>query len=120
MVIRISPSRRTITPGIPGRTIQDIGTASDIIKSVGQTASEIGENIARANNVAERTRAQNQFDSTLIDIQSRAEQDTDLSRERQISYDDEITKARSESARLISIPSEKSRFELESESKTEL
>lgn len=116
---RIMPRERTITGETPGRTIKP-NVTGDVISILGQTAQEVGNKIAIANASAERTRAQNARDSRLLELQNEADNDSDLSAARQKYYDGEIRKASSEAGKLISIPSERSSFQLESESKSQI
>ena len=118
MAIRISPSIRTTTSQTPGRKINNASVSGQITEMLGNASQQIFEQIKVTNAIAEKTRAQNQRDSALLDIQSRAEQDSDITALNQQKYDKEIRKTISESSKLISIPQERSFFELESEQKS--
>lgn len=114
---RIQPQARTITGATPGRTIQRAGVAGELTQIAGRTLEEVGEQLRRTNLIAEKTRAQNELDSRLRDIQTQAESDGDISPKRQKFYDREIQKAQSDASNLINIPAEKSLFQLQSQSK---
>ena len=117
---RIEPQARTITSQTPGRRISRVGVVGETAQETGKALSDIGENLRRANLFVEKTRAQNDFDSKMLDIQTRALNETDLSKEKQKSYDEEINKAGRDSSKSISIPNEKSLFELEVESSSNI
>lgn len=113
------PLRTTSNQGT-GRKIRQGSATGDALQVLGQAGQEAFNKIERARSLAERTKAQNERDTRYLEIQARALNDTDLSPQNQKSYDDEIRKANSESAKLISIPEDRSLFELESESKSSI
>ncbi len=113
------PARRT-TNQVPGRLISEGGATDDVLQILGETGQRLFGKLSQAKALAEKTRAQNDRDTRLLTIQTQAANDTDLSTERQRFYSDKINKAGSESSKLISIPDEKSIFELESQSKARI
>ena len=116
---RILPTQRTITAETPGR-LMPISSKGDAMKIMGGTLQEIGDQLKVSNLIIERTRAETQRDKGLLDIESRASQETDLSAAKQRQYDSEIQKVISESSRAITIPAEKSMYELQSRTKGEV
>ena len=115
MVIRIPAKERTITPTTPGRLMRSGSATGKVTEILGGALAEIGEQLRVSSLIAEKTRAQNQRDSALLDIQGRAVNELDLSAKKQKAYDDEVRQATRDASRMITIPAEKSLFELESE-----
>ncbi len=113
---RIMPKERTITSQAVSPTRRTTGKGTEV-QMLGKTVADIGALLARTNLIAEKTRAENQFDSTMLDIKGRASQDQDISAKNQARYDSEISKAKTDAGKMISIPAERSFFELQKEPK---
>lgn len=110
---RILPPERTITDDTGERQISTPSASGDIMRVYGKALQGVGQTIRDAALVVEKTKAQNERDSKMASLYSQAEQDPDTSPERQKYYEEEISRISSESARHITIPRERSLFELE-------
>lgn len=117
---RIMPSGNTITAESPSAFQRETPFSGRALQTVGGAISETADMFQKAAMLAEKTKAQNDLDGKLNDINSRAEADTDTSDKRRQEYDNEIRKATEESAKLITIPQERSMFALESQSKSDI
>ena len=114
------PVARTITPQIPSRTIERTSILGESTQLIGKTLQEVGEQIKVSKSISERTNAQNVLNSSILDIQTRAANDNDISEKKQREYDFELDKSISASSKNISIPSERSMFEQEARAKTDI
>lgn len=119
-VPRIQPTQTKLTNQVPGRQVRSLSSTGDVVEILGQAGEAIFNQLRISNAIAEKTRAQNSLDISLRDISTRAEQDSDTSDARQKSYDEEIRKAQETSVNLISLPEQKSLFEIESQNKSDI
>ena len=117
---RIDIPVRTTTNQVPGRLISQGSATGDVLQILGETGQRLFNQLSQAKAVAEKTRAQNERDTRLLNIQTQAANDPDISPKRQKFYNGEINKIGSESAKSISIPEERSIFEQESLSKASI
>ena len=117
---RTLPEARTITPQTPGRTISRSSATGEVVNLLGQAVEEAGAKLRDAQLLAEMTRAENQRDTTLTDIHTRASLETDISDKRQKEYDEEIRKATIDSAKHISIPASRAMYQMQSEGKANI
>lgn len=117
---RIMPSGNTLTTEPQGAFQRTPSATGEIMQAVGSEISRYGDMFTQANNLAEKTRAQNDLNSKLTDIHSRAEADTDISDKRRKEYDQEILKATEESAKAITLPEERNIFSMEAKSKSDI
>lgn len=117
---RIQPSLRRTTSQSPNSFQRTIGASGQVTEIIGQTLQNAGEVLKKAALVAEKTKAQNERDKQLNDIQLRASNDPDVSEERRQFYDDEIDNAILDSSEAITIPEDRSLFELDSKAKSNI
>lgn len=117
---RIMPSGNALTTEPQGSFQRTPSANGEIVQAVGSEISRYGYIFTQANNLAEKTRAQNDLNSKLNDIHSRAEADTDISDKRRKEYEQEIEKATAESAEAITLPEERNIFSMESKSKSDI
>lgn len=117
---RIPPSLRRTTSQSPSALQRTIGASGQITEAIGETLQNAAEMFKRAALVAEKTKAQNERDKQLNDIQLRAANDPDISEERRRVYDDEIDNAILSSSESITIPEDRSLFELDSKSRGDI
>jgi hypothetical protein len=117
---RIMPSGNTLTTEPQGAFQKTTSANGEIMQSVGKEISNYGDMFTQANNLSEKTKAQNDLNTKLNDIHSRAEADTDTSAERKSQYDKEIDSAREESSKFITLPQERELYSLEASSKAEI
>lgn len=90
------------------------------MQTIGEGISTGAETIERAQSLAERTKAENQLESKLADIQNRASQDPDVTPEKHKKYQDELDQARNEAASGISLPYNRSLFNYSAEHRTKV
>lgn len=107
---RIEPSQNTIISQSPNALRRDAGAGADAIISLGQIGQEIGAQIEKASGLFERTRAQNQLESSIRDIEARAGNDLNVDVANQDKYFDEINDAIDRASQNITIPFERSLF----------
>lgn len=117
---RIAPTLNTLTSQPVNAFQRDPGAAGENISTIGRGMAEVGEMFKRANLVAEKTKAQNDLDARLNDIHDRASKDPDTSKEKMQQYDDEIKSSVSDASQLITIPEERSFFNLDAQSKGDI
>jgi hypothetical protein len=117
---KIQPSLNTITSQAPTQKVDRGGIMPDVIAALGKTGVEIGDSLRRASALHEKTKAQNFFDSRIMDIQSRAESDNDVSPAKLQSYHDEIDQALADSSNIITTPSERDFYKEEVSGKSEI
>jgi len=117
---RISPSLNRLSTDSPNAPQRRPGVFGEALSSLGDTAQGIGDMFKKANLVAEKTKAQNQLEASMLDIRTRAENDTDISEKRRMEYDGEIGKAMGEASKHITIPEERGLFGLEQTSKADI
>lgn len=119
-VPKIEPTNNRLTTEGPGQTISQKNTTGEAISILGDTVQNIGNAFYKANLLAEKTKAENFYNSRMADIEQRAAEDPDTSDEKIKSYHDEINQASTDSADFIKTNSEKSLFGLELQGKSDM
>lgn len=117
---RINPTLNRMTTESPNAPQRKAGVFGEALSAMGDNAQSVGDMFKKANMVAEKTKAQNQLESSLNDIKTRAENDTDISEKRRLEYDSEINKAVGEASKNITIPEERGIFGSEAAGKTSI
>lgn len=117
---RIMPTGNTITSDSPSAFQRTTGFSGKALQTIGGEISNYGEMFKQANALAEKTKAQNDLESKLNDIHSRADADTDISETRRQQYDREINQATEDSAKFITLPQEKALYSMEAKSRADI
>lgn len=117
---RILPPERTITADTGERQVSTPSAQGDIMRVYGQAMQGVGTMIRDTALVVEKTKAQNERDTRMAQIYQQAEQDQDISEERQRYYEEEISKIARDSSRHIKLPREKGLFELETKGASDI
>lgn len=117
---KIEPTGNQLTSSAPNQLLRTPPGPGAALATAGSGIESFGEKIKQAGLLAETTRAENQLSGRLDEIKRLAGSDTDMSEERRAFYDDQIDTAIAESGNHISIPENRSMFELQSQGKAEI
>jgi len=119
---RIEPGERQLTTEAATRKtdVQAAGAEAGALATLGGVAEDVANQLTQAQDLAERTRAENQRQQRVNDLESQAQTDTDFSEERRQFYVSEMEKARTESSKEISLPGSKARYQNESKTKNQI
>ena len=103
---RIEPGSTPITNASPNRRLDPIAESQpgrDVAK-MGQAVANLGFRLQEAQNVQEKTKAENQLSQDINRINTEAANDPDFSKERQAYYDSQLRKAKDKASGLIAHP----------------
>jgi len=90
---RIMPTEAAPTERVPREAINSSSIiVGDVSRTLGNAALEISDQYQKALIIGEKTRAQNKLDSRFLELKTQAQQEQDLSAERQQYYKDKCEK----------------------------
>ncbi len=108
----IKPGDNRITTEVPTQPLDPkvASTSGRMLSDFGSGIAEVAGMFEKAQALTEHTKAQNIFETKLMDIEQRASKENDISPQRRQGYLDEINSSLSESAKGVSMPGNRDYF----------
>ena len=113
--IRPTGNQLSVQPAADKVSVEAVSTPGRMLFQLGQGMEDIAGQLAKAQDTAERVKAQNSYEVEVSKIQAEAQNDQDTSAERFIQYQSRIKEAANNSSAKISIPGSRGLFISEAE-----